>query len=70
MARRWDGRMNGERYLGNSNEKEVHDLDNETSQCQIDKIIRAGHEVPFKTLKEAEDQGYDRGAYCLGGSTR
>ncbi len=70
MARRYKGNMNGERYLGNKNEMEVHDLDNEKSQCQIDKIIDAGNDVPFGTLAAAERQGYDRGAYCLGGSKR
>lgn len=70
MARRYTGNMNGERYLGNKNEMEVHDLDNEKSQCQIDKIIAAGNDVPFTTLSAAERKGYDRGAYCLGGSKR
>ncbi len=70
MARRWTGRMNGEQYLGNSNEKEVHDLDNEKTQCQIDEIIEAGHEVPFKTLQAALNAGYDRGYWCLGSSKR
>ncbi len=55
-------------YLGNTNSMEVHDLDNEKSQCQIDEIIEAGHAVPFKTLRAALAAGYDR---ChLGGSTR
>ena len=70
MARRYTGNMNGERYLGNTHKKEVHDLDNEKTQCQIDEIIEAGHDTPFKTLKAAEDAGYDRGAYCLGNSKR
>ena len=70
MTRRWTGRMNGERYLGNSNTKEVHDLDNEKTQCQIDEILQAGHEIPFKTLQAALDAGYDRGYWCLGGSKR
>lgn len=49
---------------------EVHDLDNEKSQCQIDEIIRAGHDRPFTTLAAAHDAGYDNCAYCLGGSRR
>jgi hypothetical protein len=39
--RRWTGRMNGERYLGNTSKTEVHDLDNEqtgANKCQIDEI--------------------------------
>jgi len=62
--------MNGERYLGNNNKKEVHDLDNEQVNCQIDEIINAGHEVPFNNLSDAHNAGYDNGHYCIGSSTR
>jgi len=57
MARRYRGNMNGERYLANTSPSklEVHDLDNEKTNCQIDEIIRAGH---------------DKRAYCIGGSNR
>ncbi len=62
----------GIRFLGNTNKKEVHDLNNETTQCQIDEIIRAGHAVKFEpdTLAQAHKEGYDNGAYCIGGSKR
>lgn len=72
MARRYTGRMNGEQYLANSSptKMEVHNLDNEKSQCQIDEIIRAGHERPYTTLSAAHAAGYDNCAYCIGGSTR
>jgi hypothetical protein len=73
MARRWRGRMSGERFLGNANKKDVHDLDNEdtaSNGCQIDEIIRAGNERPFATLAAAHGAGYDNCAKCLGGSTR
>ena len=62
--------MNGERYLGNTNKKEVHDLDNEKTLCQIDEIIKARHEVPFKALADARANGFDNCAYCLGSSSR
>lgn len=62
--------MNGERYLGNVNTTEVHDLDNEKVLCQIDEIIKAGHEKPFNSLSDAHTQGYDNCAYCIGNSTR
>lgn len=70
--RRYTGNMNGERYLANASpsKMEVHDLDNEKPQCQIDAIIRAGHDRPFTTLSAAHAAGYDNCAYCLGGSTR
>jgi hypothetical protein len=70
VMRRFRGNMNGERYLGNTNTTEVHDLDNEQANCQIDEIIRAGHDTPFNTLSAAHAGGYDNCAYCLGGSTR
>ena len=73
MARRWTGNMNGERYLGNVNKKEVHDLDQEDtspSGCQIDEIIAAGHDRPFNSLSAAHGAGYDNCAQCLGGSRR
>ena len=73
MARRWAGNMNGERYIGNANKMEAHDLDNEkigANQCQIDEIIRAGHDRPFNTLEQAHRAGYDNCAYCIGNSKR
>lgn len=73
MARRWTGNMKGERYLGNINKKEVHDLDNEDTAangCQIDEIIRAGNDRPFDSLAAAHSAGYDNCAKCLTGSTR
>jgi hypothetical protein len=68
--RRYTGRMNGEKYLGNTNKREVHDLDSEKVNCQIDEIIRARHETAFNTLSEAHATGYDNCAYCLGSSAR
>ena len=65
--------MNGERYLGNTSKLEVHDLDNEDTVgngCQIDEIIRAGHDKPFSTLVAAHDVGYDNCAKCVGNSQR
>ena len=70
MTRRVGYPLNGAKFCGNTSEKEVHDLDNEKVNCQIDEIIRAGHAVPFTSLPEAHAAGYDNCAYCLGGSTR
>jgi len=72
MARRNNGHMNGERYLANTSpsKREVHDLDNEKTNCQIDAIIRVGHDKPYTTLGAAHIAGYDNCAYCIGGSTR
>jgi hypothetical protein len=72
MARRYRGKMNGEQYLANTSPSklEVHDLDNEKTNCQIDEIIRAGHEKPYTSLASAHADGYDNCAYCIGGSNR
>jgi hypothetical protein len=40
------------------------------TNCQIDEIIRAGHEVPFATLPQATSAGYDNCQWCLGSSKR
>ena len=62
----------GKRYLGNTQKKEVHDLRNETANCQIGEIIAASHAVGFvpDTHEEAKRCGYDNCHYCIGGSTR
>ena len=65
--RRFTGNMMGQRYQAH---KEVHDLDNKKSNCEIDKIIAAKNDVPFNWLSRAYDKGYDNCAYCLGRSTR
>jgi hypothetical protein len=72
MARRNKGNMNGERYLANKSpsKKEVHDLDNEKTQCQIDEIIKSGHDKPYTSLDAAHRDGYDNCAWCIGGSSR
>jgi hypothetical protein len=72
MTRRYTGHMNGERYLANTNpsKREVHDLDNEKTLCQIDEIIRAGHDKPYNSREAANRDGFDNCAYCIGRSTR
>jgi hypothetical protein len=65
MMRRFSGRMLGQQYLGNTGAKEVHDLDNEQPLCQIDEIMRAGHETPFDSLPAARAAGFDNCFWCL-----
>lgn len=64
--------MRGEQYLANASpsKREVHDLDQERTQCQIDEVIRAGNDRPFTSHAAARAAGYDNCAYCLGGSQR
>lgn len=66
--RRYSGNMKGEKYCGNVNKMEVHDLDNEKVNCQIDEILRAGHDRPFDSLSSASTAGYDNCFWCLGSS--
>jgi hypothetical protein len=73
--RRYGPPINGKQYVGNTDKKEVHDLDNEQTgknECQINEIIEAGHAKTFSpdTLTQAHSEGYDNCAYCLGGSRR
>lgn len=56
-------------YLGNKNSMEVHDLDNEKIQCQIDEI-KEDHKVRLSSLSEAHAKGFDNCAYCMGNSLR
>ena len=65
----------GRRFIGNTDKKEVHDLDNEKTdrnQCQIDEIIAAGHARTFNpdTLVQAHSETYDNCMWCIGGSRR
>ena len=57
--------MSGERFLGDSNAKVVHDLEKEKQQCNIDVIVRLGKEQPFKSLKDANVEGFNNCQFCL-----
>ena len=48
MTRRQGPPLNGAQYCANTSpsKKEVHDLDNEKTLCQIDEIVQAGHAKP------------------------
>lgn len=72
MAKRWTGNMSGQRYLANvsPSKREVHDLDNEKTNCQIDEIIKADNDRPYNSLEAAHRDGYDNCHYCIGNSKR
>jgi hypothetical protein len=57
--------MDGERWLGNSENKEVHDLERETPECMIAKIMEARHEIAFRVYQDAKDQGYKNCPHCV-----
>ncbi|MDI9412098.1 MAG: hypothetical protein QM401_00775 [Bacillota bacterium] len=69
--RRWYPPFNGKRFIGNTNTTEVHDLDNEQTNCQINEI-KTHHIQTFSpdTHAEAERQGFDNCHWCLGDSKR
>jgi hypothetical protein len=72
MTRRYKGNMNDQQYLANVSpyRREVHDLDNENRNCQVDEIIRAGHDKPYTSLLEARLDDYGPCAYCFPNVTR
>ena len=75
MVRRQGPPTYGKRFVGNTDKKEVHDLDNEQTgknECQIDEIIAADHARTFTpdTLEQAHKETYDNCAHCIGGSLR
>lgn len=51
------------RFLGNSGSRELHDLDNETSACQINEI-RFDNRIYFGSTEQAIGLGYDYCAFC------
>ena len=58
--------MWGEKFIGDVDTNEVHDLDNEKSLCQIEQIINAKHDVPLNSLSSAQKMGFDNCNYCIG----
>jgi hypothetical protein len=56
-------------FVGNNDDKIVHDVDNEQpTHCHIDGIVVAGNVVTFTpdTLEQAQKEGYTSCKYCLG----
>lgn len=70
MTRRQSAPLSGAKYCGNTSTREVHDLDRETGNCQIAKIIRGRHAKPFRTISAAHAAGYDNCHWCIGRSRR
>ena len=54
-----------DRYLANLNNKQVHDLLNEKSDCSIDSFIGTGFDIPFDRLEAAKLTGYTFCEHCL-----
>lgn len=63
--RRIDGNNLRQRYVGNRQDKTVHDLDHEKPQCRIDEIVDNDLDVPFVTLLQIEKAGYIFCEFCF-----
>ena len=75
MGRRFGTEIHGNRYIGNTQTREVHDLDSEdksSSGCQIDLIIASRYVKVFDPdiLKQAHLEGYLNCDKCIGKSVR
>ncbi len=68
MSRRYRGNMRGEKYLANMVNKELHDLDLESSLCKIDEIIKNGSDQAFNSSEEARIKGFTFCKHCIGAS--
>jgi len=53
-----------QRYLGNRHTKEMHDLENEQKNCQLNEI-KKHLRLYFKKTKDGTVMGYDYCAYCF-----
>lgn len=66
--RRYNGKIGGQRYIADKDTHEVHDLDYEANDCDIDDIVDSGKVEVFVTLDSAHRKGYHDCNHCLGGS--
>ncbi|MFC2169074.1 hypothetical protein ACFLRM_00710 [Acidobacteriota bacterium] len=67
MTRRFSNTNGWKRYLGNTNEMKVHDLENEKTgenECQIDEI-KPEHIKRFSTLFQAHKEKFKDCSHCL-----
>lgn len=53
------------RWLANTRNEEVHDLERRTPRCQVEEI-RFDRRFYFPSAEAALEAGYDRCAYCFG----
>ena len=57
--------IDGDRYLANLNNKEVHDLLNAKPGCSLDLFIGTGFDISFSSLQTAKLTGYTFCEHCL-----
>lgn len=59
MTLRYVWPYSGKRFLGNTNEKEVHDILKEKPKCNID-LIKPQHIKMFDSLDDAYEEDFDQ----------
>jgi len=54
-------------YLGDNNKQQVHDLENQKENCQMDeiKIVHRRYFIP-DTFEQANTEGYTSCIHCIG----
>lgn len=57
------------RFLGNTNEMEVHDTNHRKVGCRLDEI-KPEHKEWYDTLADAKRRGFDNCHWCIGRSQR
>jgi hypothetical protein len=60
----------GARYCAHKKKKQIHDLDAEATQCQIDPSIAAGEAISFQSIENAHASGYRDCPHCINGRGR
>lgn len=63
--RRQRSKMNRERFCGNVDTYEVHDLDNEKEDCNIDQILDKRLDRPFFSLQQANNARFTNRHECV-----
>lgn len=59
--------MKGQRYMIDIGKKQVHDLFNVKTNCQINDIMEEGNDKPISSLIDAHKSGYKDCIWCIGG---
>ena len=68
--RRYNAGLRGERYLVDTRNQLIHDLDNEQASCAINALINSGqYEAYVSILQAIFDKNY-QGHVCTGKFTR
>jgi hypothetical protein len=64
ITKRFEPPYNGKQYLADTNTNRVHDLDNEKTECDIDKI-ESEHIKMFDDIGQAYVEEFKDCEYCI-----